>query len=61
MGAKITGAGTDRIMIEGVRALSGVHYDVLPDRIEGGTYLVAGAITSVTCASRTPGRSISMR
>jgi len=46
MGAKITGAGTDRIVIEGVRSLHGVHYDVLPDRIEGGTYLVAGAITS---------------
>ena len=46
MGAKIAGAGTDRIAIEGVQRLSGVHYDVLPDRIEGGTYLVAGAITS---------------
>ncbi|MGH8257830.1 MAG: UDP-N-acetylglucosamine 1-carboxyvinyltransferase, partial [Steroidobacteraceae bacterium] len=46
MGAKISGAGTDRIVIEGVRQLHGVHYDVLPDRIEGGTYLVAGAITS---------------
>ncbi len=46
MGARISGAGTDRIVIEGVRELRGVHYDVLPDRIEGGTYLVAGAITS---------------
>jgi len=46
MGAKVSGAGTDRIVIEGVRRLHGVHYDVLPDRIEGGTYLVAGAITS---------------
>src|SRR5262249_27962921 len=46
MGAKISGAGTDRILIEGVPQLRGVHYDVLPDRIEGGTYLVAGAITS---------------
>src|SRR6201986_5577822 len=46
MGAKVSGAGTDRIVIEGVRSLHGVHYDVLPDRIEGGTYLVAGAITS---------------
>ena len=45
MGAKVSGAGTDRIVIEGVRSLHGVHYDVLPDRIEGGTYLVAGAIT----------------
>jgi UDP-N-acetylglucosamine 1-carboxyvinyltransferase len=46
MGAKIEGAGTDRIAIEGVRSLHGVHHDVLPDRIEAGTYLVAGAITS---------------
>jgi UDP-N-acetylglucosamine 1-carboxyvinyltransferase len=46
MGAKIMGAGTDRIAIEGVRQLYGVHYDVLPDRIEAGTYLVAGAITA---------------
>jgi UDP-N-acetylglucosamine 1-carboxyvinyltransferase len=46
MGAKVQGAGTDRLAIEGVRSLHGVHYDVLPDRIEGGTYLVAGAITS---------------
>lgn len=46
MGAKIAGAGTDRIVINGVRELHGVHYDVLPDRIEGGTYLAAGAITS---------------
>jgi UDP-N-acetylglucosamine 1-carboxyvinyltransferase len=45
MGAKIAGAGTDRIVIEGVKTLHGVRYDVLPDRIEAGTYLVAGAIT----------------
>ena len=45
MGAKISGAGTDRIVVEGVERLSGAHYDVLPDRIETGTYLVAGAIT----------------
>src|SRR6204780_3335208 len=45
MGAKIVGAGTDRIAIQGVRELQGVHSDVLPDRIEAGTYLVAGAIT----------------
>jgi len=45
MGAQISGAGTDRIVIDGVRQLHGVSYDVLPDRIEGGTYLVAGAIT----------------
>jgi UDP-N-acetylglucosamine 1-carboxyvinyltransferase len=44
MGAKITGAGTDTITIEGVDRLVGTHYDVLPDRIETGTYLVAAAI-----------------
>jgi UDP-N-acetylglucosamine 1-carboxyvinyltransferase len=45
MGAKIQGAGTDKIVIQGVKRLRGTSYDVLPDRIEGGTYLVAGAIT----------------
>jgi UDP-N-acetylglucosamine 1-carboxyvinyltransferase len=45
MGAKIQGAGTDKIVIQGVKRLRGTTYDVLPDRIEGGTYLVAGAIT----------------
>jgi UDP-N-acetylglucosamine 1-carboxyvinyltransferase len=45
MGAKISGAGTDRVVIEGVERLNGASYDVLPDRIETGTYLVAGAIT----------------
>ena len=45
MGAKIQGAGTDRIVVQGVKKLSGTRYDVLPDRIETGTYLVAGAIT----------------
>ncbi len=45
MGAKISGAGTDRIVVEGVKTLRGVRYEVLPDRIEAGTYLVAGTIT----------------
>src|SRR6202020_2501139 len=45
MGANIQGAGTDRIVIEGVERLNGTSYEVLPDRIESGTYLVAGAIT----------------
>ena len=45
MGAKIKGAGTDKIVIEGVERLRGTQYEVLPDRIEAGTYLVAGAIT----------------
>ena len=45
MGAKVSGAGTDTIEIEGVERLSGTDYEVLPDRIETGSYLVAGAIT----------------
>ncbi len=45
MGARIEGAGTDTITIEGVERLTGTSYEVLPDRIESGTYLVAGAIT----------------
>lgn len=45
MGAKITGAGTDTITIEGVESLHAAEHSVLPDRIETGTYLVAAAIT----------------
>lgn len=45
VGAKVTGAGTDTIEIEGVEQLRGGEYSVLPDRIEAGTFLVAGAIT----------------
>jgi UDP-N-acetylglucosamine 1-carboxyvinyltransferase len=45
MGAKIRGAGTDRIIVQGVEKLQGCEYEVLPDRIETGTFLVAGAIT----------------
>ncbi len=45
MGAKITGAGTDTITIEGVEKLSATKYNVMPDRIETGTYLVAVAVT----------------
>jgi UDP-N-acetylglucosamine 1-carboxyvinyltransferase len=45
MGAKISGAGTNTLIIEGVDNLLGAEYSVLPDRIETGTYLVAGAIT----------------
>ncbi|MCW8905996.1 MAG: UDP-N-acetylglucosamine 1-carboxyvinyltransferase [Sedimenticola sp.] len=45
MGARIRGAGSDTIVIEGVDRLVGTHYDVLPDRIETGTYLVAAAIS----------------
>lgn len=45
MGAKITGHGTDTLVIEGVERLHGCVYDVMPDRIETGTYLVAAAAT----------------
>ena len=45
MGAQIQGAGSDTIIIDGVERLHGTSYEVLPDRIEAGTYLVAGAIT----------------
>jgi UDP-N-acetylglucosamine 1-carboxyvinyltransferase len=45
MGAKIQGAGTDTLVVEGVEALHGSEYRVLPDRIETGTYLVAAAVT----------------
>jgi UDP-N-acetylglucosamine 1-carboxyvinyltransferase len=45
MGARISGAGTNTLVIEGVDNLHGTQYSVLPDRIETGTYLVAGAIT----------------
>jgi UDP-N-acetylglucosamine 1-carboxyvinyltransferase len=46
MGARISGAGSDEITIEGVARLHGAEHDVIPDRIETGTYLVAAAITS---------------
>jgi UDP-N-acetylglucosamine 1-carboxyvinyltransferase len=45
MGAHVEGAGTATITIEGVERLHGTDYEVLPDRIETGTFLVAGAIT----------------
>jgi len=45
MGAKIQGAGTDTIRVTGVKKLQGCEYDVMPDRIETGTFLVAGAVT----------------
>jgi UDP-N-acetylglucosamine 1-carboxyvinyltransferase len=44
-GARIRGAGTDEIVIEGVRELHGGDHDVIPDRIEAGTYLAAAAVT----------------
>jgi UDP-N-acetylglucosamine 1-carboxyvinyltransferase len=45
MGAKVTGAGSERIRIEGVRRLHGATHSVIPDRIETGTYMMAAAIT----------------
>jgi UDP-N-acetylglucosamine 1-carboxyvinyltransferase len=46
MGAKITGIGSPRLTIEGVRELQPVEYQVIPDRIEAGTFMVAAAITA---------------
>ncbi|HEY9641648.1 MAG TPA: UDP-N-acetylglucosamine 1-carboxyvinyltransferase [Coleofasciculaceae cyanobacterium] len=45
MGAQIQGAGTNRIVITGVPSLHSVEYNIIPDRIEAGTFLVAGAMT----------------
>jgi UDP-N-acetylglucosamine 1-carboxyvinyltransferase len=45
MGARIQGAGTDTIVVDGVERLTGCEYSVVPDRIETGTYLVAAAMT----------------
>ncbi|MCE5287603.1 MAG: UDP-N-acetylglucosamine 1-carboxyvinyltransferase [Pelosinus sp.] len=46
MGAKISGAGTDTIQIDGVRELRASEHTIIPDRIQAGTYLLAGAITA---------------
>jgi UDP-N-acetylglucosamine 1-carboxyvinyltransferase len=56
MGAKITGIGTDHLVIEGVDELNGVDYRVIPDRIEAGTYLAAAAVTgsAITVANVEP-------
>ena len=45
MGAKVRGAGTDVIRIEGVKELRGADYTIIPDRIEAGTYMIAAAMT----------------
>jgi UDP-N-acetylglucosamine 1-carboxyvinyltransferase len=45
MGARIEGAGTATILVQGVDSLRGVEYSIMPDRIETGTYLVAAAVT----------------
>ncbi len=46
MGARVNGAGTDTIQIEGVEALGGAEHTIIPDRIETGTFIVAAAITN---------------
>ena len=46
MGAKVTGAGSDEIIIEGVESLKGTQYSIPADRIEAGTYLAAAAVTN---------------
>lgn len=43
MGARIKGAGTDVIRIDGVESLHGCHHTIIPDRIEAGTYMILGA------------------
>lgn len=62
LGAKITGAGTHTIEVEGVEALSGGSYAVMPDRIEAGTYLAAAALTrgKVTVKNVRPDNLLSM-
>lgn len=62
MGARITGAGTHTIEIEGVESLGGGAYSVMPDRIEAGTYLAAGALTrgQVTVRRVKPDNLLSM-
>ncbi|QLE86939.1 MULTISPECIES: UDP-N-acetylglucosamine 1-carboxyvinyltransferase [Shewanella] len=56
MGAKIEGAGTDTIRIQGVESLNGCHYRVMPDRIETGSFLVAAAVTrgKIRCLNADP-------
>ncbi|WP_371376711.1 UDP-N-acetylglucosamine 1-carboxyvinyltransferase [Thalassotalea aquiviva] len=56
MGAKISGEGTDMLTIEGVERLTGCDYDVMPDRIETGTFLVAAAVTGgkIRCLNTDP-------
>jgi UDP-N-acetylglucosamine 1-carboxyvinyltransferase len=56
MGGKITGAGTDRITIEGVESLGDCSYQIQPDRIETGTFLVAGVVSGgkVKCLKTDP-------
>ncbi|MGQ8365268.1 UDP-N-acetylglucosamine 1-carboxyvinyltransferase [Glaciecola sp. 1036] len=56
MGAKVSGAGTDNVTIEGVEKLHGCDYSILPDRIETGTFLVAAAVSrgKIRCEKAAP-------
>lgn len=56
MGGNVSGAGSDKIVINGVKNLKGCTYSILPDRIETGTFLVAAAATrgSITCEKAAP-------
>ena len=56
MGAKISGEGTDTLTIEGVKSLKGTRYNVMPDRIETGTFLVAAVVTqgNIRCLNTDP-------
>jgi len=56
MGGKVSGAGTDKIIIDGVDTLHGCTYDILPDRIETGTFLVAAAVSkgAIKCINAAP-------
>ncbi|ACQ68542.1 UDP-N-acetylglucosamine 1-carboxyvinyltransferase [Candidatus Hamiltonella defensa] len=56
LGANIQGAGTDKIVVEGVKRLRGGAYSIMPDRIETGTFLVAGAVSrgKVVCRHTQP-------
>ena len=58
MGAKIDGLGSNRIVVRGVKELSGTHHQIMFDRIEAGTFLVAAAITGgeITCQDVDPGK-----
>ena len=62
MGAKITGAGSPRITIHGVKRLRGVDWSVIPDRIETATFLIAGAITQspITVAGGRPDHQLAV-
>lgn len=56
MGGHVSGAGSDKIIIQGVEKLNGCTYDILPDRIETGTFLVAAAVTKgkIRCEKAAP-------